>query len=142
MPASEGYINAAIAGQFGVPVLLVAGDDAVVAELAPLKAEGIAVKRAIGFHAAESVTPAAARKLIQEGAKRAVGRIGSYAPFKLGRAPTIDISFHFYRPAEILSWLPSFERTGARSVRFKAADMVSAQKMMSFVMAYNAELEP
>lgn len=141
-PASEGYLNAALAGQFGVPIILVTGDDAAVEELAMLKAEGVAVKRAIGFHSAESMTPAAARKRIQEAAKRAVGRIGGFAPFKLDRPPVVDVTFHFYRPAEILSWLPAFERSGPRSVRFKGQDMAGAAKLMNFIMSYSAELEP
>jgi D-amino peptidase len=141
-PASEGYVNAAIAGQFGVPVLLVTGDDAVVEELGILKAEGVAVKRALGFHAAESLTPAAARKLIRDGAKRAVGRIGSYAPFRLRGTATLDITFHFYRPAELLAWLPIVERTGPRSVRFKAKDAAEAMKLLEFTLNYSAELEP
>jgi D-amino peptidase len=142
VPASEGYLNAALAGQFGVPILLVTGDDAVVEELAVLKAEGVAVKRAIGFHAAESSTPAAARNQIREASRRAVSRIGTYRPFKLDRSPTVEVTFHFYRPAEILSWLPTFERSGPRSVRFKSQDMAGAAKLLSFIMSYSVELEP
>ncbi len=107
-----------------------------------LKAEDVAVKRAIGFHSAETITPAAARTQIREASKRAVSRIGSYTPFKLERSPTMEVTFHFYRPAEILSWLPSFERTGPRSVRFKSQDMAGAVKLLSFIMSYSAELEP
>ena len=49
---SEAGINAAIAAQYGVPVVMITGDDQIVAEtkqrLGPI--EGAAVKRAIGFH--------------------------------------------------------------------------------------------
>lgn len=140
--ASEGYLNAAIAGQYGVPIILVTGDDVTVEELSMLKAEGVAVKRAIGFHAAESVTPAAARKLIEAASRRAVSRIGSYTPFTVAGPSELDITFHFYRPAEILSWLPMVERIGPRSVRMKAPDPAAAMKLMEFVMSYSVELEP
>jgi D-amino peptidase len=139
--ASEGMINAAIAGQFGAPVILVTGDDAVAAELAPLGAENVVVKRAIGFHAAQTMTPADARDAIRAGAKRAVGRIASFKPSKVA-APTIDISFHYYRPAEMLAWLPGVERTGARAIRFRSASMADAARMLEFITNYTIELEP
>jgi D-amino peptidase len=142
VPASEGYINAAIAGQFGIPILLVTGDDVAVEELSVLKAEGVAVKRAIGFEAAESLTPAAARKLIQAAARRAVGRIASYAPFKVAQPATLDVTFHFYRPAELLAWLPIVERTGPRSIRFKGKDTAEALRLLEFALSYSVELQP
>jgi D-amino peptidase len=140
--ASEGYINAAVAGQFGVSVLLVTGDDVVVEELAPLKAQGVIVKRAISFEAAESKTPAAARKLIQAAAKGAVERIGEFKPFITPRPSTMDVTFHFYRPAELLAWLPIVERTGARSVRFSGKNPAEVLKILEFALKYSPELEP
>lgn len=140
--ASEGYINAAIAGEFGVPVVLITGDDAVVDELAVLKAEGVVVKRAISFEAAESLSPAAARRLIQTGAKRAVQRIASFKPFLTPRPAVIDLTFHFYRPAELLAWLPSVERIGPRSVRFSGKTPADLQKLLEFSLKYSPELEP
>lgn len=142
VPASEGYINAAVAGQFGVPVILVTGDDVTIEELAPLKAEGVAVKRAIGFEAAESLTPAAARKLIQAGAARAVGRIASFKPFVTPRPAKLEITFHFYRPAELLAWLPDVERTGSRSMRFSGRTPADVLKLLEFSLKYSPELEP
>jgi D-amino peptidase len=142
VPASEGYINAAIAGQFGVPVLLVTGDDVVVEELSVLKAEGVAVKRAIGFEATESMTPEAARKAIQAAARRAVGKIASYTPFKVAQPAALDVTFHFYRPAELLAWVPLFERTGPRSIRFKGKDVGEAMRLLEFALSYSVELQP
>lgn len=140
--ASEGYVNAAVAGQFGVPVILITGDDVTIEELATLGAEGVAVKRAIGFEAAETVTPAAARELIRAGARRAVGRIGSFKPFRTPQPASMDVTFHFYRPAELLAWLPSVERTGARSVRFSGGTPADVLKMLEFSLKYSVELEP
>ena len=140
--ASEGYVNAAVAGQFGVPVLLVSGDDVAVEELAVLKAEGVAVKRAIGFEAAESRTPAAARALIRAGAKRALQRIAGFKPFVTPRPATLDVTFHFYRPAELLAWLPAIERTGPRSVRFSGKTPADVLRTLEFVLNYSPALEP
>src|SRR5205085_11544915 len=54
---SEAGINAAIAAQYGVPVVLITGDDQIVAETKQRlgNLEGVAVKRAIGFHSAATL---------------------------------------------------------------------------------------
>jgi D-amino peptidase len=59
---TEGSMNAAIAGHFGVPVILVSGDDAAVAENQVIigDIEGAVVKWAKGFHSAQTLTPEAA----------------------------------------------------------------------------------
>ncbi|MHB9879418.1 M55 family metallopeptidase [Pacificimonas sp. ICDLI1SI03] len=142
VPASEGYINAAVAGQFDVPVILITGDDATIKELEAVGAEGVAVKRAIGFHAAETLTPAAARKQIQAAARRAVGQIDSYRPFKVDTPAIMDVTFHYYRPAEVLSWLPQVERSGARSVRFEGETPADALKLLEFALSYSIDLTP
>lgn len=142
--ASEGYWNAAIAGDFNVPVILVSGDDVAVAEMKPVarNAELVAVKKALGFHAAETLTPQAGAELIERSSEKAVRNLAADSPFKIKGPVTVDLTFHFYQPAEILSWLPTVERTGARSVRFKANSMVEATKFLAFLSTYNVGLTP
>ncbi|MFQ5677604.1 MAG: M55 family metallopeptidase, partial [bacterium] len=81
----EAGINAAIAGYFDVPVIMISGDDAIVKEAQALlgNIEGAVVKWAYGFHSAKSLTPAAAYKVIKETAKKAVSRIKEFKPYKL-----------------------------------------------------------
>ena len=144
VPASEGSMNAALAAQYGVPVILATGDDAAVEELVPVipGAETVVVKRSVGFHAADALVPAEAQRLIRIAAAKAVQKIPQVKPAKATQPVTIDLTFHFYRPAELLAYLPNVERIGARSVRWKSADMASAMKFMEFAMSYNVELQP
>ena len=60
MEVSEGIYNAALAGQFGVPVAFISGDRLAVAQLQTVipAAEGVVVKEPYGYHSAMSVTPA------------------------------------------------------------------------------------
>ena len=60
---TEGSWNAAIAGHFNVPVVMVSGDDAAIAEVRKVvgNLEAAETKKALGFHAALTVTPAAAQ---------------------------------------------------------------------------------
>ena len=64
----EGGINAAIAGHFGVPIVMVSGDDATLEEVRRFTGpiEGAQVKRAISFHSAATITPKAAQELIRQ----------------------------------------------------------------------------
>jgi D-amino peptidase len=144
VPVSEGYINAAVAAEFGVPIIMATGDDAAIEELRPAigGAETVIVKRAISFHSAETMTPVKAQQSIRAAAKRAMERIGSFKA-KAARNPVVlEITFHFYRPAEMLAWLPMVERTGARSIRYRADSVAAAVKFLGFVQSYSVELEP
>ena len=72
----ETGLNAAVCGHFGVPVLMVSGDQTVCAEAAQLlgPVETVVVKRARGRLSAECLPPEVSQQLIQEAAARAVRR--------------------------------------------------------------------
>ena len=73
-PVTEGAWNAAIAGELGVPVIMVAGDDATVEEVSSLvgNVESAVVKWALSFHSATTLQPEAAYDLIRDKAAMAV----------------------------------------------------------------------
>ena len=73
---TEGSMNAAIAGHFGVPVILVTGDDAAVAENQVIigDIEGAIVKWSYGFHSARTLTPEAAYEEIRVRTASAISR--------------------------------------------------------------------
>ncbi len=145
-PVPEGAVSAAIAGHFGVPVALVTGDDVTVREMEELldRVEGVAVKEALGFHSARTLTPAAAQARIREGARRAVEGVarGDFAPHRLDGPPVLELTFKNYRPAEVLAYLPNVERAGARTIRFQATDMVEMSRFLQFVGHFESGLSP
>jgi len=143
-PASEARWGAAIAGHFGVPVLMLSGDDAIAASARRFlpDLEVAVVKRALSFHSADTLTPAAGRALIRETAERAVRRIGSIQPFRVDTPVEVTIRFKHYQPSQLLALLPIFERTDSHSVRFRAADMVEASRILEFLGDYRIDLEP
>src|SRR5438445_3128949 len=77
MEVSEGIYNAALAGQFGVPVAFVSGDRLAVTQVQQVapKAEGAIVKEPYGYHSAMTVTPARGQALIREGLTRPMGQL-------------------------------------------------------------------
>ena len=141
---SEAGINAAIAGHFNVPVIMISGDDAVVKETQALlgDVEGAVVKWASGFHSAKTMMPEASYKLIREKVKKAVGRIRDFKPYKLAGPIQLDVRFKNYRPSEVLSYLSIVERTDAHSIRFTGKDMIEVSKFLEFIVTYEPGLEP
>ncbi len=119
------------AGELGVPVGLVTGDQIVADQLrkrAPW-AEAVVVKRALSNVAGDVIPPAATRDRIRAGARRAVerARAGELPPYRDEPAP-YPIEVELRNPVEDtlrenLSRLPEFEVAGDRTVRTLAPDM-------------------
>ena len=141
---SEAGLNAAIAGHFNVPIIMVSGDDAVVKETTALlgNIEGAVVKWASGFHSAKTMTPTAACDLIRDGAQRAVRRLRDFKPYKLNAPIDLNVSFKNYRPSEVLSYLSIVERTDAHSIKFVGKDIIEVSKFLTFINTYELTLEP
>ena len=135
---TEGSWNAAVAGEFGVPVIMVAGDDTAVNEVKALigNAEGAIVKESISFHSAKSLHPEAAYDLIKEKTSYAVKNIKKYKPYKIKGPVTVSVSFKHYQPSQILAYLPMFIRTDSHTIEFKAKNMVEASHIMRVVTGY------
>ncbi len=140
----EAGINAAIAGHFNVPVIMISGDDSAAKEATDLlgNIETAIVKWNYGFHSARTMMPEPAQDLIREKVKRAIGRISEFTPYKIKTPVRLDVTFKNYRPAEVLSYLSIIERTDAHSIAFKGKDMIETSKFIEFMMYYNAELAP
>ena len=140
----EAGINAAIAGHFNVPVIMVSGDDAAVKEVTDLlgNIEGAVVKWAYGFHSARTVTPAMAYDLITDRVKKALARLKEFKPYRIKSPVQLDVRFKNYRPSELLSYLPIVERTDSHSIRFIGKDIVEVSKFLEFITNYEPSLEP
>ena len=140
----EAGFNAAIAGHFNVPVVMISGDDAIVKEAKALLGdiEGGVVKTAYGFHSAKTLTPEAACGVIRDAAKRAISRLKDFKHFRVKEPVDLDIRFKSYRPSELLAYLPIVERTDSHSIRFRARDILEASRFLEFVMQYQPDLAP
>ncbi|MBI4419481.1 MAG: M55 family metallopeptidase [Gemmatimonadetes bacterium] len=143
-PVSEAALSGAIAGRFGVPIIMISGDDAAVAEAKSQlgEIESAVVKWNYGFHSARTLTPAAGKKVIAERVSAAMRRLRSFQPLLLTNPVTVDVRFKSYRPAEVLAYLPVIERPDAHSIRFVGRDVLEAVRFLEFLTTYTIELEP
>ena len=141
---SEAGLSAAIAGHFGVPVVMISGDDAAVAEAQAMLGdiEGAVVKWNYSFHSARTMMPEAAHRLIAEKVQAALRRLDTFDPFVLDAPVTLEVRFKSYRPPEMLAYLPIVDRVDAHTVRYVGDNMVEISKFIEFLTTYNAGLVP
>ncbi|WVT75868.1 M55 family metallopeptidase (plasmid) [Sinorhizobium chiapasense] len=137
----EAGINAAIAGHFGVPVLLASGDNLALEEIRERIGDivTVPVKQVYSTQSAITLTPAVAHRRIREGVKSALAKAGSAKPFKLEN-PVLEIVFRNRLPAEYLSYLKGVERTDGYTIRYQGDDMVDVSRFIQFVVGYNSRL--
>jgi D-amino peptidase len=124
IPHNEAAVNAIRLGHFGVPVVLVAGDDALAEEVAAILpwAERVVVKRAMGYSVAASLTPEAARTAIRDGMAAALARMGGMQPYRPSLPLAGEVDFRLPGMADHAAIVPGVERVGGRSVAFSAPD--------------------
>ncbi|MDH4073871.1 MAG: M55 family metallopeptidase [Gammaproteobacteria bacterium] len=141
---TEGSMNAAIAGHFGVPVIMVSGDDAAVAENQVIIGgiEGAVVKWAKGFHSAQTLTPEAAYEVIRTRTASAISRIDSFEPYVLDTPIELELSLKNYMPVETLSYLPNVEKVNSHTIRFVGQDMIEISKFLRVATGYSIDLQP
>lgn len=138
VPASEGRLNAALAAEYGVPVLLVSGDDRTCAdarEYAP-EAQLVEVKECVSRYAAICLPPARTAELLTSAARESMDRAG-----RVERAPgrhRIDVEFDASHLAQATAVIPTVEQTGVRRVGFDAPSMTEAMKAFKTVTAIAA----
>jgi D-amino peptidase len=119
---SEALLMAALAGSYGVPLVLITGDRTIVTEVTRAMpwCVGVPVKDAIGFSAINSLTPAAAQAAIRSAAREAVARVGEAKPFLFDPPFELVIETVNVENADFIELMPEFVRAGARAVRYCA----------------------
>ena len=141
---SEGSLNAAIAGHFGVPVIMVSGDDVTIEETRELigDVEGAVVKWANGFHSARTLTPEAGYAVIREKTRAAIARIDEFKPYVIKTPVELDVSLKNYRPVELLGYLKQVERISSHTIRFIGEDMLEMMSFFWFMLKYDISEQP
>lgn len=144
MTMTEGSINAAIAGHFGVPVIMVSGDDVAVAENQVIigDIEGAVVKWAKGFHSAQTLTPEAGYEVIRTRTMSAINRIDQFEPYVLETPIELELSLKHYQPVELLAYLPNVEKVNSHTIKFVGKDIVEISKFLRVVTGYRIDLQP
>jgi len=134
-------INAAIAGHFGVPVVLVTGDDKAVAQTRDLLGDqvvGVIVKEGLSTFAALHLHPTLAVERIREGAARAIRNArsgtGATRPFIFDSGTMVELDFDHQARADQAALAPGIERVGDRTIAFRPNDGLELSRTFRAVM--------
>ncbi len=121
--AGEAGINSLVARAYGVPIVLVTGDETTSEETRRFCPDirAAVVKKSVSRFAAESLHPQAAQELIREEARLAVQHLPLAEP--VTSAPiTLAISFRSSDYCQLAARIAGVERTGPLAARITAAD--------------------
>lgn len=124
-------LNAYVAGYYGVPVMMIAGDDQACSEAKQLMPQIIAapVKQHVTRASTQSLTPTKAKQLLEEKVTEAIQTVDQMEPLTPPKHPTIRVEFANYGQAEYASLIPGTEiEQGTTIVRFKAKDIVEGYR--------------
>lgn len=127
---SEATLNAAVLGYYGVPLIYVTGDRTTVEGVQRQMpwVHGTIVKESIGNFGANTMSPAAAQRAIEDGAATAFAAREAAKPFVIEPPITLDVTLAKTEQADYVELIPGFRRTGPRAVQFVDDDMLTIFK--------------
>ena len=127
----EGGMNTLLAAWYGVPVVLVTGDDVAVAEVkeTATTSRGVVVKRAINVRAVELVSLEQARKEIESAARDAVAGAKKLTPQRRGPFQ-VQMEFRDTLIPEVAEAFSTIRRVGPETVSFSAETMPAAYRLI------------
>ncbi|MCA1654922.1 MAG: M55 family metallopeptidase [Pseudonocardiaceae bacterium] len=133
--ASEGRLNAALAAEHGVPVLLITGDDLTCVDASSYApdARTVAVKECVSRYAAICTPPSVTATAIAFAAREAMASAGRFTGSVSGHR--IEVEFDAAHLAAAAAVVPTVEQLDVRRVGFDAASMTEAMKAFKVVTA-------
>jgi len=138
----ESGINALVAQGYGVPVVLVTGDDVTAGE-AEAVCPGVhtaVVKTAVTRFAADSMHPAAARELIRERAREAIADLANARPPAIELPATLEIGFRNPDLAELATWINGVRGTAPTQVAITDDDPIRLYQSLVAVVLLTREI--
>jgi D-amino peptidase len=132
-------LNAAVAGHFDVPVLMVTGDQTVCTQTVELLGdlETVVLKHATGRYAAECLSPKIAQGMIEKAATQAVRKLArrkAPTPFILEEPILLSVEFFNSAMADHAMRMPEAERDGT-CITMSVPDMVTAYSAFRALVA-------
>jgi D-amino peptidase len=136
-------MNAIIAGHFGVPVALVAGDDLAVAQTQALLGErvvGVVTKKGYSLSSGQHLVPAEAQRQIRSGSIEALGRLGELKPYVMPDGARVEIDLDHQARVGSCGYLPGVERTGERTLALHPENGYEFGKFWRAILAAGGQM--
>lgn len=138
LEVGESELNAIIAGHFGVPVVMIAGDRAVCIQVREILGPNIItteVKEGIGRTAANTLVPSEAQKKIREKTRIAIENRHDIEPFLLLSPYRFQIDFLYSYQAAAAELVPGVERIAARTVVYTQDDFIEGFRLFRALLS-------
>jgi D-amino peptidase len=134
-PVGELTINAAVAGEFGVPVVFVSGDSTTLDEARKNVPWAVCVetKTSVSYFAADSLSPAATLRALRSGAARAAA-LTDAIPFRFNGSIELEIDTQKTSHADVAELIPGMRRRAARTIAFVADDFATIYRALMNVI--------
>jgi D-amino peptidase len=126
-PVGEIDVIAAMAGHFGIPVIMLTGDKAAVEELREIvpDAEMVEVKEGLGRYTCISLSAESARTAVRTAAQRSVAKIGRIKPYVVKGPVTLEVEYTTRNSLPIDSqYRTSAEVVDDRTIRYRGKDIL------------------
>jgi len=138
----EAGIYGALAGEYGVPLVMASGDDVFIEENRPLfpQATFVQTKRAIGQTSGISLAPAQDCSAIRAGVVAALAQQRSARPFVLSGPISVRLQTQTPALADLFCQWPSLRRLAGNEVGFDAATVQAAVRMLNSLSAMSSVL--
>jgi D-amino peptidase len=128
-------LNTALAAHFGVPPVLVAGDDTVAAEAADVAPgmRSVVVKHALGARAAALLHPDEACDRIEQEVPKALADRSSVQPLHFDGPVVLEVEVLRTRMTEQALLVPGMELADGRTLRYTAPDFPAAYQVSELI---------
>jgi D-amino peptidase len=126
-------INAAVAAYYGVPVVMLAGDNETCRQAQELLGKSLVavpVKEAVSRLAARNFPREKVLTDLTEGAKKAMSSLNAFKPYELKPPFQFEVNFHNSQQSESGMLIPGVKRTGPRTLTFTTKDYLEGYKLM------------
>ncbi len=133
----EAGLYGALAGEFGVPVALLSGDDIFLAETTSTfpGAIGVQTKKAHGNASCTSLSPAHACSMIHEAARSAVAAVRDLPPFTIAAPFECELATQTPGLADLFCQWPEMQRIDGSVLRFRADSVQSIVRILNCLSA-------
>ncbi|MFX1602622.1 MAG: M55 family metallopeptidase [Promethearchaeota archaeon] len=119
-PVGETALDAYILAEYGIPVIMATGDQALVREASEFLpgVETVQVKTSVDAKTTECLPLSEARSMIEETAKRALSRLDDFEPVQIGRPIKVDVSYPTEEQVDLCETIPGAERSAKKTISF------------------------
>ncbi len=139
LEAGEGEMNAAFAGERGVPVILAAGDDAFVREFGrTVVAEFVVTKTAITPQSASLKHPQTVRDELARAVDRALASLPNARPLRLTTPVRVRMRFADTTRPQMVEAIPGVERLDGWTIAFTSPTVAEAYRLIRFLYRFVA----